>query len=147
MFSVSSICCQAVVLDGSLFFYSADLLKVMQLRVPFNWRDFWRIYASAVLHVALWTGTDCFPSSLCVSFVSTFFFSWLLSWGLAIRLHNDKRVPAKESSPVEFCMPSFTGQLIQWMEVQHTSISPDTKRWLWWGIMLMDFSQIVRVAR
>jgi len=24
-------------------------------------------------------------------------------------------------------MPSFTGQLIQWMEVQHTSISPDTK--------------------
>ncbi|CAN5976808.1 unnamed protein product [Sphagnum jensenii] len=43
------------------------------------------------------------------------------------RLHNDKRVPAKESSPVEFCMPSFTGQLIQWMEVQHTSISPDTK--------------------
>jgi len=24
-------------------------------------------------------------------------------------------------------MPSFTGQLIQWMEVQHTSITLDTK--------------------
>jgi hypothetical protein len=23
-------------------------------------------------------------------------------------------------------MPSFTGQLIQWIEVQHTSINPDT---------------------
>jgi hypothetical protein len=34
MFSVSSICCQAVVLDSSVFLYSADLLKVMQLRVP-----------------------------------------------------------------------------------------------------------------
>jgi uncharacterized alpha/beta hydrolase family protein len=24
-------------------------------------------------------------------------------------------------------MPFFTGELIQWMEVQHTSISPNTK--------------------
>jgi hypothetical protein len=45
----------------------------------------------------------------------------------SIHKKNDKKATTKESSSVEFCMPSFTGQLIQWMEVHHTSISPDTK--------------------
>jgi hypothetical protein len=82
IFTLSCRCSQSLLFAVKLWFWMVSYFCILltfsrscSWGSPSTEEIFKGFMSSALFHVALWTGTDCFPSSLCVSFVSTFFFT------------------------------------------------------------------------